>query len=225
MWTANDSASPCRWRISSGAIRTRNLIHKVTSGEDLGPVTVTKGEVSRRRDTIECAVQEGIPIRDALFHTGQALTTCPINRCSANHPFFACRSNKPDGNEPTHEWHEACNSRTNVRAVAAVTGKSDMKIGYQRSNDTRQSKPLFVVLSKFETCNFPVPVRYLRLGQTKPSRKSSVVSRRQRRPIRERQTQGKTYSVKSNPGPERQTMNCDVPRRGFYDRRPDWMEY
>ena len=42
-----------------------------------------------------------------------------------------------------------------------------MKIGYLRSNNTRQSRPFFVMVSKFDTDSFPVSVRCLLLGHTK----------------------------------------------------------
>jgi len=42
-----------------------------------------------------------------------------------------------------------------------------MKIRCRRSNRTRHSKPFFVVVSKFDTDSFPVPVRHVRVGHTK----------------------------------------------------------
>jgi hypothetical protein len=53
---------------------------------------------------------------------------------------------------------------------------SDMNAGCRRSNDTRHSKPLFVMVSQFNTNNFPVRVRDLRLGQTRASKTPSGVS-------------------------------------------------
>ena len=51
--------------------------------------------------------------------------------------------------------------------ATATTQESDLKIAYRRSDDTPFSKPLFVVLSKFETDSFPVRVRHSRLGQSR----------------------------------------------------------
>ena len=42
-----------------------------------------------------------------------------------------------------------------------------MNIGNLTSNNTCPSRPFFVVVSKFDTDSFPVPVRCLRLGHTK----------------------------------------------------------
>jgi hypothetical protein len=73
----------------------------------------------------------------------------------------------------------------------ATRENSDMKIRYRRSDDTRHSKPLFVVVSKFDTDSFPVRVRYLRLAQTKVSKPSSGAGSFERRGILQRQRQGK----------------------------------
>jgi hypothetical protein len=48
---------------------------------------------------------------------------------------------------------------TKVMNVNAITENEDMKISCRRSNDTRHSKPLSVMVSKFETDSFPVRVR------------------------------------------------------------------
>jgi hypothetical protein len=51
-----------------------------------------------------------------------------------------------------------------------------MKISFRRL-DTHNSKPLFIMLSKFDMENFPVRVQHLRLAQTKPSKISSRIIR------------------------------------------------
>jgi hypothetical protein len=79
---------------------------------------------------------------------------------------------------------------TNVMNATATTEQSDMKIGYRRSNDTRYSKPLFVMVSTFETDGFPVRVRHFRLGQAKTSETLSGISSFQRREIPQRKRQG-----------------------------------
>jgi hypothetical protein len=77
----------------------------------------------------------------------------------------------------------------------AATENSDMRISFRRSNDTRHSKPWFVMVSKFDTDSFPVRVRYLRLAQTKASKTSSGASSLEWRGIPQRQRQGKINPV------------------------------
>jgi hypothetical protein len=60
---------------------------------------------------------------------------------------------------------------------------SEVNASCRRSNDTRHSKPLFVMVSQFNMDNFPVGVRDLRLAQTKVSKTSSGVSGLERRGI------------------------------------------
>ena len=77
----------------------------------------------------------------------------------------------------------------------ATTENSDMRISYRKSNDTRNAKPWFVMVSKFDTDSFPVRVRYLRLAQTKVSKTSSGASSLERRGIPQRQQQGKINPI------------------------------
>jgi hypothetical protein len=77
----------------------------------------------------------------------------------------------------------------------AATENSDMRISFRRSNDTRHSKPWFVMVSKFDTDSFPVRVRYLRLAQTKVSKTSSEASSLERRGIPQRRRQGKMNPI------------------------------
>ncbi len=82
-----------------------------------------------------------------------------------------------------------------------------MKIGYRSSNDTRHSRPLFVVVSKFDTDSFPVRVRHLQLGQTKALKTPSGVSSLERRGIPQRRRQRKLNPIDVVPKPP------DVARR------------
>jgi hypothetical protein len=66
-----------------------------------------------------------------------------------------------------------------------------MKISFQRLNSARRSKPLFVMVSKFETDNFPVSVRRLRLAQSMGANVSPDASKLDRRGIPQRQRQDK----------------------------------
>lgn len=66
-----------------------------------------------------------------------------------------------------------------------------MNIGYRKSDDIRHPRPLFVVISQFDTDSFPVRVRYFRLGKTKVSKTASEISRLERRKIPARQRPGK----------------------------------
>src|SRR5712691_4460432 len=58
-------------------------------------------------------------------------------------------------------------------SVMCSAKKSDMKISYQRSKGARHGTALFVVISKFDTDNFSVPVRFLLSGRTKVSKTCS----------------------------------------------------
>jgi hypothetical protein len=77
----------------------------------------------------------------------------------------------------------------------ATMENPDMRISFRRSNDTRHSKPWFVMPGKFDTDGFPVRVRYLRLAQTKVSKTSSGASGLERRGIPQRQRQGKINPI------------------------------
>ena len=72
---------------------------------------------------------------------------------------------------------------------------SDMRISFQRFNGNRHSKPLFVMVSKFDTDSFPVRVRHLQLAQTGVSKTSSAASSLERRRIPQRRRQGKMNPI------------------------------
>jgi hypothetical protein len=62
----------------------------------------------------------------------------------------------------------------------ASTKKLEMKIGFHRLNPLH-SKPLFIVVERFDMDNFPVRVWHLRLTQNKASETSSDTSSLKRR--------------------------------------------
>jgi hypothetical protein len=82
-----------------------------------------------------------------------------------------------------------------------TTGNEDMKISCRESNDTCHSKPLFVMVSKFDTAGFPVRVRHLQLAPTQVSKTSSGASRLERRRMPQRQPQGKINPIDVGPEP------------------------
>jgi hypothetical protein len=79
--------------------------------------------------------------------------------------------------------------------VKATTKNSDMRISFRRSNDTRRSKPWFVMVSQFDTDSFPVRVQYRQSAPTRVSKTSSGTGRLERRRMPQRQPQGKTNPI------------------------------
>jgi hypothetical protein len=79
--------------------------------------------------------------------------------------------------------------------VKATTKNSDMRISFRRSNDTRRSKPWFVMVSQFDTDSFPVRVQFLQWAPTQVSKTSSGTSRIKRRRMPQRQPQGKINPI------------------------------
>lgn len=77
----------------------------------------------------------------------------------------------------------------------ATRDNSDMRISFQRFNGNRHSKPLFVMVSKFDTDSFPVRVRHLQLAQTGMSKTSSAASSLEPRGIPQRRRQGKMNPI------------------------------
>jgi hypothetical protein len=70
-----------------------------------------------------------------------------------------------------------------------------MRISFRRFNDARHSKPLFVMVSKFDADSFPVRVRHLQLAQAKGAKTSAAASSPERRGIPQRQWQGKMNPI------------------------------
>lgn len=56
-----------------------------------------------------------------------------------------------------------------------------MRIGYRKPNDTHHSEAFFVVISRFETNQFPVRVRRLRLGRAQDAEMPAAVTSPERR--------------------------------------------
>jgi hypothetical protein len=79
--------------------------------------------------------------------------------------------------------------------VKATTKNSDMRISFRRSNDTRRSKPWFVMVSQFDTDSFPVRVQFLQWAPTQVSNTSSGTGRLERRRMPQRQPQGKINPI------------------------------
>ena len=70
-----------------------------------------------------------------------------------------------------------------------------MKISCRRSNNTRRSKRLFIMVSTFDSDSFPVRVRCLQMGLTQASNTSSEVSALEERGNPQRRRQGKVNSI------------------------------
>src|SRR5208283_4353226 len=91
--------------------------------------------------------------------------------------------------------HGTKNIITNAMNAKAIRDNSDMRISFQRFNGNRHSKPLFVMVSKFDTDSFPVRVRHLRLAQTGAPETSSAASSLDQRGIPQRRRQGKVNPI------------------------------
>jgi hypothetical protein len=85
--------------------------------------------------------------------------------------------------------------KTNVMNTNTTTKNSDMRISFRRSNDTRRSKPWFVMVSQFDTDSFPVRVQFLQSAPTQGSKTSSRNNRLARRTMPQRQPQGQTNPI------------------------------
>jgi hypothetical protein len=70
-----------------------------------------------------------------------------------------------------------------------------MRISFQRFNDTRRSKPWFVMVSQFDTDSFPVRVQYLQSAPTQVSKTASGISRLERQRMPQRQPPGKINPI------------------------------
>jgi hypothetical protein len=70
-----------------------------------------------------------------------------------------------------------------------------MKTNFQKLNDIRHSKPLLVMVSRFDAESFPVRVRHLRLTQTGMLKISSEAGNLERGEIPQRQPQGKMNPI------------------------------
>jgi hypothetical protein len=70
-----------------------------------------------------------------------------------------------------------------------------MRISFQRFNGNRHSKPLFVMVGKFDMDSFPVRVRHLQLAQTGMSKTSAAANSLERRKNPQPQWQGKTNPI------------------------------
>jgi hypothetical protein len=79
--------------------------------------------------------------------------------------------------------------------VKATAKNSDMRISFRRSNDTRRSRPWFVMVSQFDTDSFPVRVQFLQSAPTQGSKTSSGASRLERRRMPQRQPPGKINPI------------------------------
>lgn len=65
-----------------------------------------------------------------------------------------------------------------------------MNITYRRPNPSRHAKPLFVMVTKFQTDSFPVRVRHFRLGQSAISQSLSEAGSRKRQGSAPRKLEG-----------------------------------
>jgi hypothetical protein len=79
--------------------------------------------------------------------------------------------------------------------VNATTENSNMKISRQSSNDVHRPRPQFVRVSIFETSDFPVPVRNLRLAHGTVSKTSLETGSFKIRGIPQRQWQGEINPI------------------------------
>ncbi len=70
-----------------------------------------------------------------------------------------------------------------------------MRISFRRSNDTRRSKPWFVMVSQFDTDSFPVRVQFLQSAPTQGSKTASGTSRLEQRRMPQRQPEGKINAI------------------------------
>ena len=77
----------------------------------------------------------------------------------------------------------------------ASRDNSDMRISFQRFNGNRHPKPLFVMVSKFDTDSFLVRVRRLQLAQTGASKTSSETSSLKPRGTPQRRRQEKMNPI------------------------------
>jgi hypothetical protein len=85
--------------------------------------------------------------------------------------------------------------KPNLMNANTTTENSDMRISFRRFNDTRRSKPLFVMVSQFDTDSFPVRVQFSQLAPARVSKTSSGASRLERRRMPQRQQQGKINPI------------------------------
>jgi hypothetical protein len=77
----------------------------------------------------------------------------------------------------------------------AIRDNSDMRISFQRFDGNRHPKPLFVMVSKFDTDSFPVRVRHLQLAQARVSKTSLAASSLEPRGTPRRRRQGKMNPI------------------------------
>ncbi len=84
---------------------------------------------------------------------------------------------------------------TKAMNANAAKENSDMRTNFWKPNDTRRSKPWFVMVSQFDTDSFPVRVQYRQLAPTQGSKTSPGNNRLERRRMPQRHPQGKINPI------------------------------